>query len=222
MHRIFGAPKPKNQVSLDDTIKNVEARGDSLEVKIKKLDVELKKYQEQLKKVKPGTSVHNSLKQRALRVLKQKKMYEAQRDQTMQQAFNMDQTRFATESLKETIVTVDTMKQAAKDMKKTMKKIKIEDVERVQDDLADMLDYSNEVQECLGRSYGIGEEIDEGDLEDELAALEFEMEGEMDADAVPDYLAPNENEDILKDLEAPPSHVPDANKNKEAIPAAMQ
>lgn len=33
----------------------------------------------------------NAIKQKALRVLKQKKMYEGQRDQLMQQSFNMEQ-----------------------------------------------------------------------------------------------------------------------------------
>lgn len=40
----------------------------------------------------------------------------------------------------------------------------------MQDDLADMLEDANEVQEVLGRAYGVPE-IDEGDLEAELEAL---------------------------------------------------
>ena len=39
-----------------------------------------------------------------------------------------------------------------------------------QDDLADMLEDANEVQEALGRTYGMPE-IDEADLEAELDAL---------------------------------------------------
>ena len=35
----------------------------------------------------------------------------------------------------------------------------------IQDDMADMLDIANEVQETLGRSYGMPEDIDEADLE---------------------------------------------------------
>lgn len=47
-----------------------------------------------------------ALKQKALRMLKQKKMYESQQEQLMQQSFNMDQTLFATESLQDTFTTV--------------------------------------------------------------------------------------------------------------------
>jgi len=52
----------------------VEERGDSLEARIKKLDAELVGYREQIKKMRPGPA-QESVKQKALRVLKQKKMY---------------------------------------------------------------------------------------------------------------------------------------------------
>lgn len=35
----------------------------------------------------------------------------------------------------------------------------------LQDDMADMLEIANEVQDTLGRSYGMPEDIDEADLE---------------------------------------------------------
>lgn len=48
----------------------------------------------------------NAIKQKALRVLKQRKMYEGQRDNLMQQSFNMEQANFATQMLKDTKSTV--------------------------------------------------------------------------------------------------------------------
>ena len=51
----------------------VEERGESLDVKIKKLDAELVRYREQLKKTRPGPA-QEGIKQRAMRVLRQKKM----------------------------------------------------------------------------------------------------------------------------------------------------
>ena len=45
--------------------------------------------------------------QKALRVLKQKKMYEQQRENLMAQSFNMEQANFATQMLKDTKVTVN-------------------------------------------------------------------------------------------------------------------
>merc|ERR1711976_524207 len=57
-----------------------------------------------------------------------------------------------------------------KEMKKEFKNVNLEQIEDLQDDLADMLEEANEVQEVLGRSYGMPE-IDEDDLEAELDAL---------------------------------------------------
>ena len=146
-------------------------------------------YKKQLKTAKGGAK--NSIKQRALRVLKQKKMYEAQRDNQSQQAFNMEQTSFALENLKETATTVEAMKDTAKELKKQYKTIKIDKIEDIQDDLADLMMDADEVQEVLGRSYGVGDEVDEDELDDELAALDDEMfedeVGEAEAEA-PSYL----------------------------------
>lgn len=47
-------------------------------------------------------------------------------------------------------------------------------IKDLQDDLADMLEEANEVQEVLGRSYGMPE-IDEDELEEQLDALLDDM-----------------------------------------------
>lgn len=83
----------------------VDSRGESIEKKVQKLDVELKKYKDQMSKMRDGPS-KNLVKQKALRVLKQKRHYEAQLDGIRQQSFNMEQTNFATQQLKDTKTTV--------------------------------------------------------------------------------------------------------------------
>merc|ERR1711992_458125 len=110
------------------------------------------------------------VKQKAMRVLKQKKMYEGQLENLRNQSFNMEQANFATQTLKDTKTTVDAMKLGVKEMKKEYKNVNIDQIEDLQDDLADMLEDANEVQEALGRTYGMPE-IDEADLEAELDAL---------------------------------------------------
>uniref|UniRef100_A0A3Q2Z6R8 Charged multivesicular body protein 5 n=1 Tax=Hippocampus comes TaxID=109280 RepID=A0A3Q2Z6R8_HIPCM len=103
--------------------------------------------------------------------------YEGQRDNLMQQSFNMEQTNYTIQSLKDTKTTVDAMKVGLKDMKKAYKHVKIDQIENIQDQLEDMMEDANEIQEVLGRSYGTPE-IDEDDLEAELSALgdEFLMD----------------------------------------------
>ena len=47
----------------------------------------------------------------------------------MQQSFNMEQTNFATESIKDTVTVVQAMKTASKEMKTTMRKLDISKIE---------------------------------------------------------------------------------------------
>ena len=83
------------------------------------------------------------LKQRlasCLQVLKQKKLYESQRDQLYAQQFNMDQTTFVMESAKDTVNTVQALKGASKEMRQAFKskELNIDSIDKLQDELADM------------------------------------------------------------------------------------
>lgn len=120
-----------------------------------------------MKKMRPGPA-KTSVQKRALAILKQKKMYEKQKEATMNQQFNVDQIMFAQDSLKETVSTVSAMKDANKALKKQFKQINISKVEDLQDDMSDLLEQAEEVQNALSRSYAT-DDIDEADLEVRLA-----------------------------------------------------
>ena len=77
---------------------------------------------------------------------------------------------YSTQMLKDTKTTVNAMKTGVKEMKKEFKNINIDQIEDMQDELGDMMEEANEIQESLGRSYGMPE-VDEDDLEAELDAL---------------------------------------------------
>jgi len=190
MNRIFGAGKPKTPApNLNDCISNIDSRAESVDKKVARLDQELAKYKQQMSKMRDGPG-KNAVKQKALRVLKQKKQYENQVDNLRNQSFNMEQTNFATQSLKDTKDTVNAMKAGAKEMKKEFKKINIEEVEDLQDDLADMLEDANEVQDVLGKQYGMPE-IDEDELEAELDALGDDIALDEDTSYLDEIAAPN-------------------------------
>ncbi|XP_019733253.1 charged multivesicular body protein 5-like [Hippocampus comes] len=174
MNRLFGRSKPRAPApDLSECIGNVDARGESIEKKISMLDAELFKYKEQMKKLKDGPS-KNMVKQKAMRVLKQKKMYEGQREQLAQQSFNMEQANYTLQTLKDTKSTVDAMKISAKEMKRAYKEVKVDQIDDLQDQLEDLMEDANEVQEAMSRSYGTPD-IDEDDLEAELDALGDEL-----------------------------------------------
>ncbi|KIJ70161.1 hypothetical protein HYDPIDRAFT_104834 [Hydnomerulius pinastri MD-312] len=193
MNRIFGTSASKKpKPTLQDAINSTDARIASVEVNIKKLDGELMRYKEQMSKLRNGPG-KKAIEQRALRVLRQKKMYEGQLNQLAQQTFNMESAALATENLRNTMATVDAMKLANKEMRKQYGKIDIDKIENIHYDMEDLLEQANEIQESLGRSYAVPDELDEADLEAELDALQFEEEEEgtsylTDLNKVPDFV----------------------------------
>ncbi|KAA3454255.1 charged multivesicular body protein 5-like [Gossypium australe] len=94
------------------------------------------------------------------------------------------------------------LKSANKELKGMMKTVKIQDIDNLQDEMMDMMDMSNEIQETLGRSYNVPDDIDEDELMGELDALEADMGTE--ADGVPSYLQPDKEEpDLDAELSLP-------------------
>lgn len=206
MNRFFGKAKPKAPPpSLTDCIGTVDSRAESIDKKISRLDAELVKYKDQIKKMREGPA-KNMVKQKALRVLKQKRMYEQQRDNLAQQSFNMEQANYTIQSLKDTKTTVDAMKLGVKEMKKAYKQVKIDQIEDLQDQLEDMMEDASEIQEALSRSYGTPE-LDEDDLEAELDALGDELLADEDSS----YL------DEAASAPAIPEGVPTDTKNKDGV-----
>ncbi len=71
----------------------------------------------------------NMVKQKAMRVLKQKKMYDGQLEGLRNQSFNMEQANFGIQQMKDTKTTVDAMKLGVKEMKREYKKVDIGKIE---------------------------------------------------------------------------------------------
>ncbi|XP_047960998.1 vacuolar protein sorting-associated protein 60.1 [Salvia hispanica] len=203
MRRVFGVKKDKEPPpSVQDASDRINKRGENVDEKIQKLDAELVRYKEQIKKTRPGPA-QEAVKARAMRVLKQKKMYEGQRDMLYNQTFNLDQVSFAAEGIKDAQQTMSALKSANKDLKGMMKTVKIQDIDNLQDEMMDLMDVSNEIQESLGRSYNVPDDIDEDDLMGELDALEADMGFETESDGVPSYLQPDKDSDLDSELNLP-------------------
>ena len=169
------------------------------------MDAELLQYKEQMKRQK-GPAL-NATKQRALRLLRQKKVYEQQRDNTYNQQFNVEQAAFTTQNLKDSAETVSAMQAANKELKSQYKQMNITQIEDMHYDMSELMEDANEIQDILGRSYAVDDDlVDEDALESELAALEDEM-------AYEDTLATDTGAaSYLDDLMAPPTgiHAPAA------------
>lgn len=192
MKRIFGQSKDKTPApTLTNTSSRLTTRGDLLDGKIRDLDEQLIRHREAIKRCRPGPA-QEAAKQRALNVLKQKRLYESQRDQLYNQQFNVEQTAFVMENVQDSVQTVQALKAASKEMRTAFKasELNISGIERLQDDMADLMDMHNDIQDVLGQSYGVPDDIDESDLMGELDALEADMAEEEHAasSGVPSYL----------------------------------
>ncbi|KAI9726316.1 MAG: hypothetical protein M1828_001590 [Chrysothrix sp. TS-e1954] len=196
MNRLFGAKSSTPKPTLQSAIGNVDTRIESLDVKLATLTSELTTYQSRLSKMRPGPG-KNALKQKALKTLQQRKMYESQRDQLQSQSWNMEQAGMMTDNLRNTMATVDAMKTTQKELKKQYGKVNVDKLERLQDEMADLMDQGNEIQETLARSYDVPEEVDEEELDAELEALgeEGELEGfGAEGESMPSFL----NDEVAK------------------------
>lgn len=110
--------------------------------------------------------------------------YEQQLMTMDNQSFNMDQVQFNMENLENTTAMVQAMKEASSVMQEKFKapEMDIDTILDMQDDMAELLEESNEINEVLGQDYGIGEAIDEDDLMAELDMLGGDMDmGAMDS-----------------------------------------
>ena len=103
----------------------------------------------------------------------------------------MEQAQLMQDNLKGVMATVDAMKTTSKELKKQYGKVDIDKIERLQDEMADLMDVGNEINESLARSYDIPEDVDEAELDAELELLgqEVDLEAEMGgASAVPSFM----------------------------------
>lgn len=215
MNRLFGTKSKVPKATLDDAMGNIDNRVSSLDVKITKVNSELATYQQKLSKMREGPG-KSAIKQRAIKLLRQRKQLETQRDQLMSQSWNISQAQMTTENLKNTMITVDAMRQTNKELRKTYGKINIDKLEDMQDEMLDLIDQSNELQASLGRSYDVPDDISESELDAELEALgdELDINEEMGGEQLPSYLTDNGDSEYklpsFVEDEAPKSEEPES------------
>ena len=152
----------------------VGTRIDSIDVQLAKINAELATYTTKLNKMRDGPG-KQAIKAKALKVLQRRKMYESQRDQLQQQSFNMEQANMMQDNLKNVMTTVDAMKTTNKTLKQQYGKIDIDKIEKMQDEMADLMEMGNEINESISRAYDVPEDVDEAELDAELEALGEDM-----------------------------------------------
>ncbi|KAL6944671.1 hypothetical protein ACO0RG_001415 [Hanseniaspora osmophila] len=124
------------------------------------------------------------LKRKCLKLLNKRKNLETIVDQLETQIWSTTKQQLATDNLMNNCLTLQTMQQQHKLMQKQFKKIDVDKLQEMQDEMADLMEQSEELQSVLNQGFDNGEnglEMDEDELDDELDAL---MDEESDFDPV--------------------------------------
>ena len=105
------------------------------------------------------------------------------------------------DNLKNVMTTVDAMKTTNKALKQQYGKIDIDKIERMQDEMADLMEVGNEIQESISRSYDVPEDVDEAELDAELEALGEEVEWEgVGQESTPSFMV----DEVPQFIDEPP------------------
>ena len=127
MNKLFGASKKKkeeeinpNAPGLTETSEKLGERTGVLQTKVDDLNKELMQVKKEMVNAKGMRK--KTLQQKAMHILKRKKMYDNQLGHVQNQQFNVDQVAFANESIQDTLNTVSAMKEANKAQKAQMAK----------------------------------------------------------------------------------------------------
>mmetsp|Transcript_115241 Transcript_115241/g.332898 ORF Transcript_115241/g.332898 Transcript_115241/m.332898 type:complete len:222 (+) Transcript_115241:79-744(+) len=173
MWRLFGKPKDepaeqKAAPSLQEASAKIDLQVQNLEAKIAKVDEEIKAL------VAQGTS-NPSAKQRCMQAMKQKKLYEQQRDQLIGTQFNVENLAFQQEQAEIISSAVNAMKVGTEQLKKQHQDIDVDSVDRLADDMAEIQDEMQRINEVLAQGTGFGVGVDESEFDAEYARMEEEM-----------------------------------------------
>lgn len=174
MSRFFGSKKDEvPPPSLGDVSTTLGQRIQQLDQKIAHLDNQLLQCRSQMEQAK-SAPMKDRVRKRAGQLLRERKMYENQREQLAGSQWNVEQTDFNIQMAKDTTTQMEALRSAQTTMKEQMKAMNLTDVYAMQDEMEDMFDMQNEIQEVMARSFAVPEDIDDADLDaGRFSALEL-------------------------------------------------
>lgn len=178
MNRIFGYGNRKtheqmmldSSKAIDQAQSGLAGRVSQLDTQISQLNFQLSTLQKKISNTK-STMGQKPLRQRALKLLNKRKQLEAMRDQLDSQSWSMSQVQMTTDNLKNTMVTVNALKQTNQALKQQYSKINIDKIQDMQDEMMDLIEQGDELQEVLAMQNQDIDDISESELDAELEAL---------------------------------------------------
>ncbi|EAA20590.1 CTA1p, putative, partial [Plasmodium yoelii yoelii] len=177
--------------SLEQSVKSIDVNIDRYN---KELNIIKQKIEEEKKKVPVNQHVINNLRNKAAVIIKRKKTYENNKENTLGIQFNIDQIKYANENIQMSIDTCKALEKTSKVLKKNIKKVNINKIEKLQDDLYDCMEDAKEIGEILSSTYDIPINLDEDEIDAELSLIEDNILDENVEENITNYLENNEEE----------------------------
>ncbi|ODN05505.1 Charged multivesicular body protein 5 [Orchesella cincta] len=198
MKRLVGLPKKGTGGSaaaykpqaLNDIVKSTDSKVVELDRKIEQCDAELRKINNQMKNGIPGIS-KRSLQEKARGVLVRKKRFEQQVEQLRDKSFNLDSLAMNITAAEDTTTIATVMQNGTKQLKKQLRKIDLDEIEQTQDDLADLMEMTDDIQAAVSKNYDVPQDIDDDELNSQLELLGDEIVADNDPSYIDAVLEPS-------------------------------
>ncbi|WFD03712.1 ESCRT-III subunit protein snf7 [Malassezia obtusa] len=149
----------------------------------------LSKIEDEQRKAKANVTTNKRAAQAALR---QKKMYETELDRLAGNRMTLETQVNAIENANMNLETMRAMQRGSAALKSIHQNMDIDKVDNTMDSIREQMALSNEISEAISNPIGMGHELDEDELRDELQELEQEELNErlVGAEAAPAHSLP--------------------------------
>ncbi|CAO3665368.1 unnamed protein product [Rhizopus microsporus] len=209
MNLFFG--KAKSKTTAKDAIYKLRETLDMLEKRQTFLET---KAENELNIAKLNATKNRRV---ALMALKRKKAYESNIEKINGARMTIETQMMAIENANVNLETMSAMRAGAEAMKNIHGSMDIDKVDATMDDIRDQMDIANEISEAISRPVGVGDELDEEELLNELEELEQEeLDAKMLETPSPVITAPN------VPVHVPASRTNDIEDDEEAELKALQ
>ena len=180
MNRIFGYGNKKTHEQLmkesnqamTQAQQGLQSKISQLDTQISQINMQLQTIQKRLSNIK-SSSGQKPLRSQALKLLNKRKKLEQMRESLDNQDWSMTQSKMMSDTLANTMVSVNALKQSNAALKAQYGKIDIDKLEDMQDEMVDLIEKGEELQNALNMNSNSLEidDIDDTELDAELDAL---------------------------------------------------
>ncbi|BGO97217.1 Vacuolar-sorting protein SNF7 [Rhodotorula toruloides] len=161
----------RGQSTRDSTRESIVKLREHLLMLDKKEEYLGKKIDDELRKAKANATSNPRVAKQALR---QKKLYEQELESIAGRKMTLTTQVNAIESANMNKETLEAMKQGAEVLKNMYGKLNVDKVDATMDEVRNQLELTNEISQAISDPAGMGIDVDDQELADELAELEQE------------------------------------------------